>query len=53
MVSVYKRKGDQLVCGSYRAIKSLEHLMKLLEGVLGKRIRCQVSIDNIQFGFNP
>ena len=27
--------------------------MKVLERVLEKRIRCQVSIDNIQFGFMP
>ena len=27
--------------------------MKLLERVLEKRIRCQVSIDNMQFGFMP
>ena len=38
---------------SYRAIKLLEKQMKLLERVLEKRIRCQVSIDNIQFGFMP
>ena len=44
-------KGDPLVCGSYRAIKLLEQSMKVLERVLEKRIRCQVSIDNMQFGF--
>ena len=27
--------------------------MKVLERVLEKRIRCQVSIDNMQFGFIP
>ena len=50
---MYKGKGDPLVCGSYRAIKLLEQLMKVLERVLEKRIRCQVSIDNMQFGFMP
>ena len=53
LVPVYKGKGDPLVCGSYRAIKLLEQLMKVLERVLEKRIRCQVSIDNMQFGFLP
>ena len=53
MVPVYKGKGDPLVCGSYRAIKLLEQPMKVLERVLEKRIRCQVSIDNMQFGFMP
>ena len=50
LVAVYKGKGDPLVCGSYRAIKLT---MKVLERVLEKRIRCQVSIDNMQFGFMP
>ena len=27
--------------------------MKVLERVLKKRIRCQVSINNMQFGFMP
>ena len=27
--------------------------MKVLERVLEKRIRCQVSIDNMKFGFMP
>ena len=53
LVPVYNEKGDPLVCGSYRAIKLLEQPMKVLERVLEKRIRCQVSIDNMQFGFMP
>ena len=27
--------------------------MKVLERVLEKKVRCQVSIDNMQFGFMP
>ena len=53
LVPVYKGKGDPLVCGSYRAIKLLEQPMKVIERVLVKRIRCQVSIDNMQFDFMP
>ena len=53
LVPVYKGKGYPLVYGSYRAIKLLEQPMKVLERVLEKRIRCQVSIDNMQFGFMP
>ena len=52
-VPVYKGKGDPLVCSSYRAIQLLEQPMKVLETVLEKKIRCQVSIDNMQFGFMP
>ena len=53
LVHMYKGKGDPLVCGSYRTIKLLDQPMKVLERVLEKRIRCQVSIDNIHFGFMP
>ena len=53
LVPVYKGKGDPLVCGSYRAIKLLEQPMKVLERVLEKSIRCQVSVDNMQYGFMP
>ena len=53
LVPVYKGKGDPFVCGSYRAIKLLKQPMKVLERVLEKRIICQVSIDNMQFGFIP
>ena len=41
------------MCGSYRAIKLLKQPMKGIERVLEKRMRCQVSIDNMQFGFMP
>ena len=34
LVPVYKGKGDPLVCGSYKAIKSLDQPMKVLERVL-------------------
>ena len=40
-------------CGSYRAVKLLEHGMKVQEGVLEKRLRQKVKIDDIQFGFVP
>ena len=42
LVSVYKGKGDPLVCGSYRAIQLVEQPMKVLERVLEKRVRCQL-----------
>ena len=53
LVPVYKGKVDPLVCGSYRAIKLLEQPMKVLERVLEKTVRCQLSIDNMQFGCMP
>jgi len=40
-------------CGSYRAIKLLEHAMKVTECVFERRIREKVKIDAMQFGFMP
>ena len=53
ILPIYKGKGDPLDCGSYRPIKLLEHSMKVLERVLERRIRDQVKIDDMQFGFTP
>ena len=36
--------------GSYRAVKLLEHGMKVLEGILEKRLRQKVKIDDMQLG---
>jgi len=51
MVNVYKGKGDALECGSYRGIRLLEHVMKILERVVEARVRRIVKIDDMQFGF--
>jgi hypothetical protein len=51
MMNVYKGKGDALECGSYRGIKLLEHVMKILERVIEGRVRKIVKIDDMQFGF--
>jgi hypothetical protein len=52
IVSIYKGKGDAMECGSYRGIKLLEHVMKVLERVLESRLRGKVKIDDMQFGFS-
>ena len=51
LVSVYKGKCNPLVRGSYRAIWLLEQPMKVLGRVLEGMVRCQVSIDVVQFDF--
>jgi len=38
-------------CGSYRGIKLLEHAMKVVERIFELRIRQQIEIDDMQFGF--
>ena len=53
LIPFYKNKGDPLECGSYRGIKLLEQTLKLYERVLEVRIRQQVNIDAMQFGFMP
>ena len=51
MVNVYKGKGDAMECGSYRGIRLLEHVMKVLERIVEARVRRIVKIDDMQFGF--
>jgi len=53
MVTVYKGKGDAMDCGSYRGIKLLDHAMKVFERVIEKRVRRNVNLDEMQFGFRP
>jgi len=37
-------------CGSYRGIKLLEHVMKVLERTFKNRIRQQIDTDDMLFG---
>jgi hypothetical protein len=53
LIPVCKGKGEPMECRSYRANKLLEHAMKVVERVLEKRIRGQVTIDEMQCGFRP
>ena len=53
IVKVYKGKGDILECGSYQGIKLLDHVMKVLERVIEKRVRSKVYINDVQFSFRP
>jgi len=38
-------------CGSYREIKLMEHATKVVEMIFEYRIRQQIDIDDMQFGF--
>ena len=51
VLPIYKSKGDPMECGSYRGIKLLEHAMKVVESIFEHRIRQQIKIDDMQFGF--
>ena len=46
-------KGDTLECGSYHRIELLEHAMKVFERVMEARLRQNMHIDDMQFGFTP
>jgi len=45
VLPMYKGKGDPMECGSYRRIKLLEHVMKVVERTFEHRIRQQIVID--------
>ena len=51
VLPIYKSKGDPMECGSYRGIKLLDHAMKVVERISEHRIRQQIEIDDMQFGF--
>ena len=51
IVNLYKGKGDALDRGNYRGFKLTDHVMKLVEHVLERRIRKMVDIDEMRFGF--
>jgi len=51
VLPIYKGKGDPVECGSYTGIKLLEHAMKVVERIFEYRIRQQIAIDDMQFGF--
>jgi len=54
ILPIYKGKGNPMECGSYRGIKLLEHAMKVVETldrISEHRIRQQIEVDDMQFGF--
>jgi len=51
VLPIYKGKRDPMVCGTYRGVKLLEHPMKVVERAFEQRIRQQIDVDNMQFGF--
>src|SRR6267154_3262622 len=53
MVNVYKGKGNALECSSYRGIKLLEHVLKVLDRVIEARVRGLVKLEEMQFEFSP
>ena len=40
-------------CGSYRGTKLLEHVMKIVDKVLEKKLCNLVNLDKLEIGFTP
>ena len=53
LVPIFKGKGGVSNCNTCQGVKLLEHAMKIVERVLGRRICELVNIDSMQFGFMP
>ena len=53
VVQIFKGKGDIWKSSCYRTMKLLEHGLKVVERVLGKRLHGTVSDDEMQFGVMP
>jgi len=51
VLPIYKGKGDPMDCASYRRIRLLEHAMKVVKRIIKHRIRQQIDIDDMHFGF--
>ena len=53
IVSLYNSKDDAFSRDSYRGMKILDQVIKIIERVLDSVIRSQIDIDSMQFGFMP
>ena len=53
LVPIFKGKGYVRNCNTFRGVKLLEHVMKIVERVLERKIRKLVNTDLMQFGFMP
>ena len=53
VVSIFKGKSEIRNCSCNRAVKLLEHGMKVVERMLEKMLNRIVSVDEIQFAFMP
>ena len=51
VLPINKGKGNPMERGLYRGIKLLEHAMKVVDRIFEHRIRQQIEIDDMQFGF--
>ena len=53
IVNCFKNKSNATERGNYRGLQLLEHMMKVFERVIEKKIRDFVNIDAMEFAFMP
>ena len=46
-----QRERGCLDCGSHRGIKLIDHVMKVLERLVEKKVKSKSILDSMQFGF--
>ena len=46
MLSTYIGKGDVLDCGSHRGIKLIDHVLKVLERLVEKKVKSKGTLDS-------
>ena len=53
LISIYKNKGDEQCCGSYKGIKLMSHTMKIWEKIIEARLTDGVKTSKQQYRFIP
>ena len=53
LIPIYKNKKDAQCCGSYRALKLINHNIKIWERIIEARLRDRVEISKQQYGLMP
>ena len=51
-VPLFKEEGDPLQCGKYRALRLLEHRLKVWEKIFDRRLKAFVNVNSNQFGLS-
>jgi hypothetical protein len=51
LIRIFKEKGDVPRCENYRGIMLMSHILKILERILDRRLRVQVTFGRQQLGF--
>ena len=53
LIPMFKNKGDVHSCSNYAVIKLISHTTKRCERIIERRLRCDWTFNNQQYGFVP